>query len=310
MENKNVSLRWRPKKDFWELKSKLAQEAIENKWKLWRWRPKKQRSIDDSINTKISNHRKDIAVLEKNNENIHKNIKINKISENTESLLSEDKKQREEKAQYYSKVALVFSIAFFFLAILFFIINKKSSYQKLNFQEINSTWDENIVNTVQEDESIQLEIWYTDNSWDFIAFESIDINSENNVYENNNEDISLINSFYDSINNRKFSELSNITDSYLKKSDSYKTYFSSNWLSNFLDKIAWNKIFVGKITELPSDKPNVKHYSYIVKYKLNNESTFRQEDREIAIVERNWERLIWSIMCVTTWCSRMPFFQK
>ncbi|MBO4516619.1 hypothetical protein J5751_04285 [bacterium] len=54
----------------------------------------------------------------------------------------------------------------------------------------------------------------------------------------NNQYVDLIQSFYDKINNRKFSELSDMADIYLKKSDSFKSYFNENWLSKFLNKIA------------------------------------------------------------------------
>ena len=33
-------------------------------------------------------------------------------------------------------------------------------------------------------------------------------------------------------------------------------------------------------------------------------------EREAAIVNRNDKELIGSLKCVTTWCSKMPFFQK
>jgi hypothetical protein len=52
-----------------------------------------------------------------------------------------------------------------------------------------------------------------------------------------NADVELIKLFYEKLNKREFSELSNLTDRYLKNSDAYRTYFSSNWLNNFLDKI-------------------------------------------------------------------------
>lgn len=321
MENKTLSTRWRPRKDFWELKDKLATQAAENKWKFKRGRPKKQRTIDNSINTKISNHQKDVSILEKKNKEIHNNINtITKHTiEKTENLGQTEQEKNNEK---YSKIALLFSMAFFIFAILYrYFFSSTNKNNNLTFSNINNSW--NIENTISNKE-LQMQIWFNNESWEFIEIENININNSENIAQwstddtiNNwktdniiNSDIALITTFYEKINNREFSELSKITDSYLKSSAPYITYFSDNWLNKFLDKIAGNKIFVWWISEIPSEKPNVKRYWYILKYKLENGSGITEENREIAIVERNWERLIWSIMCVTTWCSKMPFFQK
>lgn len=322
MEIKRNSTRGRPKKDYWELKSRIAKETAENKWKLGRWRPKKQRNIDDSINTQISNHHKDISVLEKKNEEIHEHLKIHKISNDNANVL-----QFEEKSEKFSKIALICSIVFCAFAICYYFIFSQQNHNNLKFSEMS-----NIGNSIGIKRDVtHMEIGYNNESWDFVEVERININNDEEWSVNNeeltvvknidnddttktnevdNSDVALIRLFYDKINNKEFSQLANISDRYLKNSDSYRTYFSSNWLNNFLNKVSGNKVFVWWFSELPSDKPEVKHYWYIVKYKLNNESNFRQENWEIAIVERNWERLIWSIMCVTTWCSRMPFFQK
>ena len=322
METKTNS-RGRPKKDFWELKNKLAIEAAENKGKVSRGRPKKQRTIDDSINTKISNHHKDVAILEKKNQEIHESMSVNSEKNNN---------NRENNAEKYSKIALCFSIIFCVFAILYWIVSSvKSQNKELVFSEINNTWytQDNTQDNTQENQ-IQIQIWYNNESWDFVEIENIDIanndeqinddyrsetNDENDsalvvLDEISNSDVDLIKSFYDKINKREFSELSSLTDRYLRNSDAYRTYFSSNWLNHFLDKIVWNKIIVWWFYESPSNKPTAKNYRYNVKYKLPTSNGMTNEDREIAIVDRNWERLIWSIMCITTWCSRMPFFQK
>ena len=322
METKTNS-RGRPKKDYWELKSKLAQETAENKWKLRRWRPKKQRNIEDSINTKISNHHKDVTLLEKKNQEIHKNI--NTITNNYQNSEHQEWNDRAEK---FSKVALCFATIFCIFAVAYRLISfiQKQKGNELVFSEIENIW--NIDNNINSGE-IQMQIWYNNESWEFIEIENIEIN-DNNVWfigdtkveenetinieveanETNNEDVALVQLFYEKINNREFSELANLTDRYLKNSDAYRTYFSSNWLNNFLDKITGNRVFIWWFYESPSEKSNVKNYRYTVKYKVNTDSQLTNEEREIAIVDRNWEKLIWSIMCITTWCSKMPFFQR
>lgn len=323
METKRNSSRGRPKKDYGELKNKLAQETAENKWKLSRWRPKKQRNIEDSINTKISNHHKDVALLEKRNQEIHKDI--NTVTNNHKD---QEYKEWDDRAEKYSKVALCFAVIFCIFAVVYRLIAfvQKQKSNELIFSEIENVW--NIDNGV-DNEEIQMQIWYNNESWEFIEIENIEINNNNtwitdhtNIEEDeaidigvetneiNNEDVALIESFYENINNRNFSELTNLTDRYLKNSDAYRTYFSSNWLNNFLDKVTGNRVFIWWFSESPSEKSNVKNYRYTVKYKVSTDSQLTNEEWEIAIVDRNWEKVIWSIMCITTWCSKMPFFQK
>ena len=290
METKKNQGRWRPKKDFWELKSKIANEAIQNKWKYWRWRPKKEKKIDDSINTKISKHNKDIDTLEKKNIEIHKNIKSKKLDNNYTW-------SKNEKHEKYSQVLLRCAIIIFVISVLIFISSKFQS-NKLVFSEIKSS-------PTNENQKIEQEIWHED-----LENVVIEVEVPDNNYTVNDEYTDIIKTFYDKINNRDFSSLADITDSYLKKTDTYRTYFSVNRLSNFLDKIAGNKVYVSSIKELPSNKDNVKKYWYTIKYKVDWINHLIEEAREMAIINRNWRKLIWSIMCVTTGCSKMPFFQK
>ena len=142
METKRISTRGRPKKDYWELKSKLAQETAENKWKLSRWRPKKQRNIEDSINTKISNHHKDVTLLEKKNQEIHESIGIEKNSYKN-SVLPEWY-NRDEKNW---KIVLGFAVIFCIFAVAYRLISfvQKQKSNELIFSGIENSW--NIDNT-------------------------------------------------------------------------------------------------------------------------------------------------------------------
>lgn len=304
MTIKKTQTRGRPKKDYWELKTKMANEAMKNSWKHWRGRPKKEKRIEDSINTKISNHSKEISVLEKKNQDIHKSIwNSNLIDKNTGKM-----SEQELAAEKYSRVLLFFAVLFFVFTLLYkFILPLLGDKNKLNISEI----DQVITEDAQDNNGIQLQIWYNDQNNEFVEMEKIEINENNiNGWNADDEYISLIKSFYDKINNREFSDLWTITDSYLKTSDSFRTYYSSNRLSNFLDKIAGGKVYIVWIKELSSDKPNVKKYWYTIRYKVNWVNHLTEEEREMAIVNKNWKNLIWSVMCVTTWCSKMPFFQK
>lgn len=300
METKKDQSRGRPRKDYWDLKNKIAQKAAENKWKFGRGRPKKEKKIDDSLNTKISNHHKDVNELEKKNNEIR--TTIGKITQFCGDIPN-------NKKEKISKIFLWFSVTFFLCAIIFTLITKLilPTLNKDNILSVSET--ENISN----ENDISLQIWYNDQNWEFVEIENIDVDNSdfgmNNESQIVDENVWIIQSFYDSINNKEFSELSNMADIYLKKSDSFRTYFNENWLSKFLNKIVWNKVFIGEFHELPSTKPDVKKYWYTVKYKLNWNHDITKEEREIAIVNRNDKKLVWSIMCITTWCSRMPFFQ-
>ena len=288
MSEKKAQTRGRPKKDFWELKTKLAQETAENKWKFKRWRPKKR------------------------------NMEIVEDWQKT----TEDWQKTTKNLENYSKIVLCFAVLFFICTILYKFVLPRGETDILNISELNNLTNNNIGNENLENNSekdISLQIEYTDSNWNLVEIENIDVSQRNVENEsidqwNNasieNEDTNLIRLFYDEINNRNYANLSEITDKYLRQTDTFRTYFSSNRLSNFLDKIAWNKVYIWNFQEIPTSKQNVKNYSYIVKYKVNWENALIEENRGIAIIDRNWKKLIWSIMCVTTWCSRMPFFQK
>ena len=302
METKKTQTRGRPKKDFWELKSKLAVEHIQNKWKFGRGRPKKERKIDDSINTKISNHNKDINNLEKKNHEIYSNILDNNLNGSNIDKINE----QDTKAEKYSRFLLIFAVLFFICTIVYKFSLPKESNNTISISEI----DQEIVDETQNDSEVQLQIWYNNQDDEFIEIEKIEIDGNINNEQENDEYVNLIRSFYDKINNREFSELSSITDRYLQDSGPFKTYYSSNRLSNFLNKIDGGRIYLVWIKELPSNKSNVKNYWYTIKYKVKWIDNLTEEEREMAIVNRNWKNLIWSVMCVTTWCSKMPFFQK
>ncbi len=348
MTTKQTQNRWRPKKDFWELKNKLAVESAENKWKLKRGRPKKEKKLDDSINTKLVSKNKEIKVLEKENNEIHQNIWKNAFS----SKKIENIEQVENKTEKYSKMLLMFAILFFVASILYKFVFTAKNTDDLKFSEITplekiensaSLWAENdtennmdLVGNDSQSNNFEIQIGNNDENWNFVETERIIISNnetswddistdeidgsfdnkrENivsgDIYEEiENEYTALIKLFYEKINAREFWELAGLTDSYLKNSDVFRTYYSSNWLNNFLDKVAGGRIYVVEMKELPSDKSHVKKYWYKIKYKVNWENLLTQEDWEMAIIDRNWNRQIWSIMCTTVWCSKMPFFQK
>ncbi len=130
--------------------------------------------------------------------------------------------------------------------------------------------------------------------------------------ENDTKDLSiqaqLISDFYQNINAKNFTNLNNLIDIPLKQSNSYKTYYNSVRLTNFLNSISNNTIYITNIKEIPNTWWKAKKYQYILKYKLKTDNTLFSEERNASVVYKNDKNLIWSIMCVNKWCSLTPFF--
>lgn len=292
MEKNKNKWRGRPKKDFWELKEKINQEAIENKWKFKRGRPRK---IKEEVTT-----------------NTVEEIKIgndNNFARNTPKEELSNTNMNTSTAEQMSKKFLYCCAIFFLISLVIFSIQKFKD-KNINNQKLFKSSNDNIVEELNN--AVTLEIWYNDNSGNFVWIETLETNDTqyNDESKNNDENIVLIKTFYEKINKKDFDSIKPLTDKYLKENSTFKTYYNSNRLENFLNKILNNEIYVTNIKEIPYEKPNVQRYIYDLKYVLNSDQKLHQEQRQIDIVDRNWEHLIWSIMCITTWCSRMPFFQK
>lgn len=296
-EKKSIA-RWRPQKTFDIFKKKVEEESI-NKWKLWRWRPKKERKIDDSLNTQISSHTKDVSFIEKKNNEIHEKIKNNFSCKRLDTTKKTVINNNNDWDTFSFKILTITII----VVILALITNGIATKIKLrNTNNINNT------EKIKVSEMNNSEIVNNDNEQNIIERENIEIKVDNT--ENYNDDEKLILAFYDEINSKNFSNLNWYVDSYLKSSNTYKTYYSSNWLTNFLWKLNDWKIYVSNFEFIPNDKSASRHYTYDIKYILDWSSNIVQEKWEAAIINRWWKDFIWSLMCITTWCSKMPFFQK
>lgn len=118
----------------------------------------------------------------------------------------------------------------------------------------------------------------------------------------------IISTFYDLINQRNYTELSNIVDTVLKSTNTYRNYFNTKRLDNFLSKISNEKVYLSNLVEVWPSWERTKRYEYSIKYKLKNGNVLLEE-LWIAIVKTvNNEEKISSIRCVSTWCSKLPFF--
>lgn len=293
METKKNVGRWRPKKDFWELKEKINKEAAENKWKLGRGRPRKIAKVE--VETAKQSTTTWFSSKSLDNEKFRENLKI---------------ANNESKAETLSKNILYFCIIFFIISIAFFYTQKiKSNTNSLKISEINiQTENDNNDNTTTNEQIPEI-IVETQPTNENLQIETLKDIVENEKIESDDPNIVLIKNFYENLNNKDFDAMRALADKFLKSSDSFRTYYSTNRLTRFLNKIHENRIYVTWIKQVPYEKENVSRYIYDIKYIQNSDQKLYQEQRQVDIVNRNWTNLIWSIMCITTWCSKMPFFQ-
>lgn len=320
---KQVNGRGRPKK--WFTSQKVSNtDTVENNL---RGRPKKVRKIDDSINTKIDNHKKSVSKIEKDNERISQQLHTEKLS--SKQIERQNVKTNDDKiesnihknADHFSLVILVLAILFFIFAVWKTFFFNRIDADDLEIKEIWETtenMDENIDENFVEynewenmDENInEYNEWENqDRSIQESEPEYVAENYDSNVWSPDENDVQIINSFYNSVNELNFTDINGSVDKYLKNSDTFRTYFSQNWLTRFRNKITENWVSVSNIALESWDENSTRYYNYTLNYQLKDSESSYQEQWELAIVKRNNKLLIGSIRCITTWCSKMPFFQ-
>lgn len=317
--------RGRPTKWFNLVKEKKLQDDT-NKT-VGRGRPKKVRKIDDSINTKIDMQRKSVAQLERVNKEIEKNLWWCKLAseyhKRSELNAENNEFSNDKRADNFSLVVLICAMLFFIFALGKTFLYKTTLAEIKIHELINSQntvegemWDtteyvDEYVDEYNNSEAINEE----NNNWEYIE-NTDNTRVGNEVVENNlnsdlqSNDYTIIYNFYSYINDLDYTNINSSVDKYLKNSDVFRTYFTQNWLSRFRDKINSNGLSINNINLVSWDENSTRYYSYTVHYELAESGEGFNEDWELAIVNRNGEYLIGSIRCVTTWCSKMPFFQK
>ncbi|MCX6824952.1 MAG: hypothetical protein NTY80_01895 [candidate division SR1 bacterium] len=120
----------------------------------------------------------------------------------------------------------------------------------------------------------------------------------------------MIVDFYQAVNSIDTVAMRAMTDSHLKESNVFQTYYSKNWLSKFSATILAPKIVVTNIQEQAtnSTNPNIKNFSYTLEYMLASTQQKITEERSTVLINKNNERKIGQLMCKTKGCSTMPFF--
>lgn len=292
--------RGRPKKEF-----KLTPKSVDNK-KRSRGRPKKDKSIKvtDSINTRISKHERDIKKLSKDHIKICMEIKNNTFSS---KKIENDLNTGSDK---FALGLLVFSMLLFIFSLYkTFYLNTNDIDNNSNvFSGLNDIVTQNIEKDYIKKEPIEKENVAKVKDQKNIIKEEENITANTEWSSIKSED--MIRSFYDKINSRKYWELKDFGDYYMKKGSLLRLYYTENWLWNFLDHITNEKIYLTNIQEIKKNtkKMWVKYYQYKLKYKLKNKNEMFEETWEIVILDKVDKQLIWSMKCINTGCSKLPFF--
>ncbi len=222
----------------------------------------------------------------------------------------DEKVAREKKKDTIILLLFLFSVLLFVFSILSsFLQNKKDAL--LNIKPVIK--QEKVVNKILTwiIESNNINSGNTlpitnqvSNTWT-LSQENINTNPERKV----TQAWQAILDFYDAFNAKDIQKLNGIADTHLRSSSVFKTYFNLNWISKFLLGINQSKVFVLGIVETEDVlKANIKNIEYSITYRVNNVSDKFVEQRSATLIQRWEEWKIGKIMCVTPWCSQMPFF--
>jgi len=116
--------------------------------------------------------------------------------------------------------------------------------------------------------------------------------------------------FYHALNTIDIETLYIMTDARLKETNVFRTYYSRNRLTKFVDTILAPKVVVTNIQEkeATTDNPDIRHFEYTLEYILANTQQKFTEERSTTLIKRGEERKIGKLMCETKGCSTMPFF--
>lgn len=114
--------------------------------------------------------------------------------------------------------------------------------------------------------------------------------------------------FYESINTKNIDSMNKIVDTTLRNWNTFRTYFNTKRISRFIDNLTETKITVSNLEEIPNENENIKNYTFTIEYTLTTDNETYLENRSMTVSKRWEEHKISKIMCDTTGCSRMPFF--
>lgn len=134
------------------------------------------------------------------------------------------------------------------------------------------------------------------------------LDEEKQLDEEENKEKHILEVFYQQLIWGETDKASTMVDLYLKDTETYKDYYSEDWIIDFIQIIDNDSFKVKDIQRLEDNmnKPNNEYYKYTLSYRVK-EKTYT-EQWETIIINRNWDQQIWSFQCVSNWCSASPFF--
>ena len=117
----------------------------------------------------------------------------------------------------------------------------------------------------------------------------------------------IMTAFYDAMNTKNFSAMYALVDKPLKNAAVFKTYYSKNWINQFLEQVPQG-VQIQNIQSKPRpETSSAQIVDYTLTYTRKNGSAYT-ETRSAILVKRGEEYKIGKIMCTTVKCSLMPFF--
>lgn len=118
----------------------------------------------------------------------------------------------------------------------------------------------------------------------------------------------VIPTFYDAFNQKDVKTMFTLTDSRLNTTNMFITYFTINRLTKFLGGVNGGvKVSNIQMSILPAKSTEVQEMTYTLSYTLKDGQAF-SENRSALLIKK-WDVFkIGKLMCNTTGCSKLPFF--
>lgn len=255
------------------LSKKMAGKSINKK--NTRWRPKmefvsKKQTIKRD---KPGRPRKEVIIKTREQE-----IKNHKIPDT------------EKKKDGIILGMFLFSLILFTASLYFSQKKQELLENETNKIETTDIIDEDIPTTEIESWALNWEI----NTWSETLPEE-DIPQET-------ETTTLLWKFYESFNSGSILNIYPNIDNKLLSSKLFKVYFSKMRIGRFLKNISSEGVTISNIKEIWDTK---KQVNYTMSYTLKDGHYF-EETREMEVMQQDTLKIA-KIMCISTWCSKLPF---
>ncbi len=199
-------------------------------------------------------------------------------------------KKDDEKKDRFILWMFVFSLIIFTVSLYF-------AQKKQELEIANDTWS---TTTISMDtgniDTGSIITGSSISSWEIT-------NTTTNIDTTEPAESKIIKEFYDAFKNGTISSLSWSIDQSLRASKLFTIFFSKKWSQRFLNNLNAEWLQLGTITSDWNTNPTL---TYKISYALQNGQSF-EETRQTSIVNTPTQKIT-KMMCVNTWCSKLPFF--